>query len=148
MPILIVGMGFLFNGFNAYVIARWISHFGEYDDLWLQSPHFLLGLTIFAFGLILNIRSDNILLALRKRKKGSYGIPYAGPFSVISCPNYLGEIMEWFGWALLTWSSAGTAFALYAAANLIPRAIAHHQWYRAKFTDYPSDRKILIPSIF
>ena len=148
VPLLIVGLGFFFNTFNAYVTARWISHFGDYETQWMESPHFLLGLALFVFGLVLNIRSDNILFALRKRKKGGYGIPYAGPFKTISCPNYLGEIIEWFGWALLTWSSVGTAFALYVAANLLPRAIAHHQWYRSKFTDYPSDRKILIPGVF
>ncbi len=148
MPLLIVALGFLFNIFNAYVTARWVSHFGDYDIGWLESPHFLLGLSMFVAGLYLNIRSDNILFALRKRKKGGYGIPYAGPFIRLSCPNYLGEIIEWMGWALLTWSSAGTAFALFAAANLVPRAIAHHQWYRSKFTDYPADRKILIPGIF
>jgi steroid 5-alpha reductase family enzyme len=145
--LLIVALGFLFNAFNAYVTARWISHFGMYETQWLQSPHFLVGLGVFAFGLVLNIHSDNILLALRKRKKGNYGIPYAGPFSTVSCPNYLGEIIQWSGWAILTWSSVGTAFALYTAANLVPRAFAHHNWYRSKFTDYPSGRKALIPGI-
>ena len=30
-----------------------------------------------------------------------------------SCPNYLGEILEWLGWAVATWSSCGLAFMLF-----------------------------------
>jgi hypothetical protein len=40
---------------------------------------------------------------------------------------------------------AGLAFALYTAANLVPRALRHHAWYRERFVDYPSERKALIP---
>jgi protein-S-isoprenylcysteine O-methyltransferase Ste14 len=65
----------------------------------------------------------------------------------VSCPNYLGEMLEWFGWALATWSIAGLAFALYTVANLLPRALQHHRWYRAKFADYPADRKALVPYV-
>ncbi len=36
--------------------------------------------------------------------------------------NYLGEMLEWAGWALATWSLAGSAFALFTLANLLPRA--------------------------
>ena len=63
----------------------------------------------------------------------------------VSCPNYLGEMLEWTGWAVLTWSLAGTAFAVFTAANLVPRAMAIHRWYRDKFPDYPVERKAVIP---
>jgi hypothetical protein len=29
------------------------------------------------------------------------------------------------------------SFALWTAANLIPRAVAHHKWYKSHFDDYP-----------
>ena len=57
----------------------------------------------------------------------------------------MGEIIEWFGWAIATWSTAGLAFAVYSAANLVPRAFDHHAWYKKRFDDYPSNRKALIP---
>ena len=63
----------------------------------------------------------------------------------MSCPNYLGEMLEWFGWALASWSPAGLAFALYTVANLMPRALQTHRWYRAQFPDYPANRKALVP---
>lgn len=63
----------------------------------------------------------------------------------MSSPNYLGEIIEWTGFALATWSLPGLAFALWTVANLVPRAVAHHRWYRGKFPGYPVERRALIP---
>jgi hypothetical protein len=54
-------------------------------------------------------------------------------------------MIEWAGFALATWSLSGLAFALWTAANLVPRAISHHRWYREKFPDYPAERRALIP---
>ena len=56
-----------------------------------------------------------------------------------------GEILQWFGFALASWSLAGLAFALYTAANLVPRALASHAWYRQQFQEYPESRKAVIP---
>ena len=68
--------------------------------------------------------------------------------TVWNCPNYLGEMMEWIGWALVAWSMAGFVFVVWTAANLVPRAYAHHQWYRRTFPDYPPERKAFIPFLF
>lgn len=70
-----------------------------------------------------------------------------GAFRYVSCPNYLGELLEWFGWALATWSLGGLAFFTYTAANLVPRALSHHRWYRERFADYPAGRKAVIPGV-
>ncbi len=147
MPLLVMACGFAFNSINAYVNARFISEFGEYGSELLTDPRFLAGLVIFLAGLALNVHSDNILLSLRKTGESGYAIPHGGAFRYVSCPNYLGEIMEWAGWALAIWSPAGLAFFVYTAANLIPRARSHHQWYRTRFPDYPANRKSLIPGL-
>ncbi|HHH55332.1 MAG TPA: hypothetical protein ENK91_16860 [Bacteroidetes bacterium] len=65
----------------------------------------------------------------------------------ISCPNYFGEIIEWVGFAIMTWNLPAFAFALWIIANLAPRAFLHHKWYLDKFTNYPKDRKVLVPFI-
>ena len=39
----------------------------------------------------------------------------------------------------------GLAFALYTFANLAPRALSHHRWYRERFPEYPADRKAILP---
>jgi steroid 5-alpha reductase family enzyme len=98
--------------------------------------------------MILNISSDSILIDLKKQNGNSYKIPQKGLFRLVSSPNYLGEIIEWSGWAIATWSLPGLAFALWTAANLVPRARSNHQWYKKEFTDYPESRKALIPFIF
>ena len=148
IPIAVVASGFLFNLINAYINARFVSSIGEYSTDWLSDPRFLAGLAIFLAGMTLNIRSDNVLLKLRSSGNSGYGIPRGGAYRYVSCPNYLGEIIEWAGWALATWSLAGFAFFLYTAANLAPRALSHHKWYKARFADYPAERKALIPGIF
>jgi protein-S-isoprenylcysteine O-methyltransferase Ste14 len=91
--------------------------------------------------------SDRALRALRAPGESGYAIPRGGAFEWVSCPNYLGELLEWFGWAIATWSIAGLAFALYTAANLGPRALAHHAWYRERFPGYPPRRRALIPFV-
>ena len=144
MPIAVVGSGFAFNVVNAYVNARFISQFGEYGVAWLGDPRFLAGLAVFAAGFALNIHSDNILLRLRGPGRTGYSVPRGGAFRLVSCPNFLGEMLEWGGWALATWSLGGLAFFTCTAANLVPRALAHHRWYRERFEDYPASRKAVI----
>jgi protein-S-isoprenylcysteine O-methyltransferase Ste14 len=146
MPLLLVALGFLFNCLNAYVNARWISHLGGYDAGWLHDPRFVAGVALFLVGFAVNLRADSVLLRLRARGGSGYRLPHGGLFDLVACPNYLGEIVEWFGWALAAWSLPGLAFAVYTSANLIPRALAHRRWYQERFPEeYPSNRRALIP---
>lgn len=147
MPVVVVLSGFAFNVLNAYVNARFVSHLGAHDTVWLADPRFIAGAAVFLCGLSLNLHSDNILLRLRRHGGPDYSIPRGGLFRYVSCPNYTGEILQWSGWALATWSTAGLAFFVYTAANLGPRALANHRWYKERFDDYPPERKALIPGV-
>lgn len=147
MPIAVVSLGVAFNGLNAWINARWISHLGSYPSSWLADPRLLAGAAVFAAGMAINVSHDGILRRLREPGSAGYRIPTGGLFRWVSCPNYLGEIVEWTGWAIATWSMAGLAFALYTAANVGPRALAHHRWYRERFEDYPKERRALIPGV-
>jgi len=149
MPVLIMLMAFGFNCGNAYLNGRYLfSLSGGYPSAWLLDPRFILGLGLFVFGYSLHARADRALRSLRKLGEVGYHIPYGGLFRWVSCPNYLGEVLEWAGWALATWSLAGLSFAVWTFANLAPRARAHHAWYRAHFPDYPPERKALIPRVW
>jgi protein-S-isoprenylcysteine O-methyltransferase Ste14 len=150
LPISIVLMAILFNLANAYLNARWLYTLGpERTAAWLADPRFLAGITIFTAGWWINQQSDRILFNLRKPgMDDGYRIPHGGLFRWVSCPNYFGELVEWFGWALCTFSPAGLAFALASAANLVPRARSHHRWYRETFPDYPRERKAIVPLMF
>lgn len=145
MPVALVTLAILFNVANAYINARWISHFGVYPIAWLGSPQFVLGALLFVCGTGINRRADAVLRALRAPGKPRYSIPDRGLYRRVSCPNYFGEMLAWSGWALATWSLAGLAFAVFTAANLVPRALAHHRWYRQTFPDYPAARRAVIP---
>ena len=147
MPLSIAAMAILFNIWNAYVNALWLSHFGHYTTDWLVDPRFLVGVALFLTGMGINVWADSVLMRLRAPGQTGYHIPRGGLYEWITCPNYFGEILEWTGWAILTWSGAGLAFALYTAANIGPRAFSHQRWYREKFPDYPKDRKALIPFV-
>jgi hypothetical protein len=89
-----------------------------------------------------------MLIALRRPGETGYRVPRGWLFERVSCPNYFGEILEWFGYALASWSLAGLAFALFTAANIGPRAFAHHRWYHRTFPGYPPQRKALIPFVW
>lgn len=147
--IVIMSWGFLFNMLNSVINFYFLFFIRININIsWLLSWKFLLGLAIFAFGFILNKNSDSILRSLRIKNKNSYSIPQGGFYKWISAPNYLGEILEWGGWALLTWSLAGTAFFLFTIANLAPRAIMIHKWYKNNFEEYPEGRKAILPFIY
>ncbi len=145
MPILVMLLAIVFNLLNGYVNAYWVATLGRYPASWLADPRFLGGAVLFLGGYAVNLASDRILRGLRGPGETGYRIPRGGLYRWVSCPNYLGEIVEWFGWALATWSPAGLAFAVYTTANLAPRAVHHHRWYHERFPDYPPQRRALVP---
>ncbi|KAH8490432.1 hypothetical protein H0E87_022823 [Populus deltoides] len=118
-PLILTFNGFLTQALNTYIQARW--------------------------GMRINMWADTALLVL-KRESGGYKVPRGGWFELVTCPNHFGEIVEWLGWAVMTWSWAGFGFFLYTCSNLVPRACANHKWYLQKFgEDYPKNRKAVIP---
>ena len=147
-PILIALMGATSNIAVGYLNGWWLFSVGPVlDESWLSDPRFLVGAALFFGGMALNVASDNTLLRLRSGRDTGYHIPQGGAFRWVSCPNYLGEIIEWCGWAIASWSPAGLAFAVWSIANLTPRALASHRWYLARFEDYPPERRALIPRL-
>lgn len=147
MPLEIALTGFCFQALNAYLNARWISQLHHYEMSWLTDWRFVLGAILFVVSFAGNFWSDEILLRLKREAPDRYQIPRGGPYRWISSPNYAFELVEWGAWALLTWSMPGLAFFLYAIANLGPRAMTHHRWYKDEFPDYPPERKALIPGV-
>lgn len=149
MPVSLMLMGFILNCGNSYINGRWLFYLApDYSTAWLYDPRFIAGAIIFVSGWAINVQSDAITLRLRKSGGEEYRIPYGGLFRWVSCPNYLGEIMEWTGWAIATWSLPGLVFALWTISNLAPRAWSHHKWFKEKFSDYPKERRALLPLVF
>jgi 3-oxo-5-alpha-steroid 4-dehydrogenase 1 len=87
-------------------------------------------------GMVINLHSDDIIRHLRKDKNdNNYYIPYGGFFKYVSSANYFGEILEWIGFAILSWSLAGVVFVLWCLANIVPRAAAVYKRYSLFFGD-------------
>lgn len=147
-PWSIIAMSFVFNMLNSYMIASYLSSAqSHYTDAWLQDPRFISGLLLFFVGYYINRHADYTLISLRKRHPSVYSIPRAGLYRIVSCPNYLGEMMIWAGFALASWCLGSLTFLVFTIANLLPRAVSHHRWYQQKFPDYPKERWALIPGV-
>jgi protein-S-isoprenylcysteine O-methyltransferase Ste14 len=134
-----------FNIANGYNNTEWIQQH-EYAN-WHTDLRCICGSLLFWSGMYINIKSDYMLFELKKQQRG-YQIPRGLFYNYVSCPNYLGEIIEWTGWAVMTWSWSGVAFLVFTCANLIPRASKTHQWYVQKFANYPKHRKAVIPFLY
>lgn len=148
VPLVVVLSAILFNVTNGYLQGRHLFTLAQPPPpAWLHDLRFATGVALFAIGLAITVGSDAILRQLRSASDHGYRLPRGGMFRWVSCPNYLGELLEWSAWALLTWSAPGLVFALWTAANLVPRALAHHRWYRSRFPDYPPQRRAIIPFI-
>jgi 3-oxo-5-alpha-steroid 4-dehydrogenase 1 len=146
VPLTITVSGASFNVVNAGLQSTWLFFLaGDWEETWLLSPAFLIGAILFVLGFMIHIQADHHLRQLRRELGPGYHLPEEGTFRWISCPNYFGELVEWIGWALLTFSWSGVSFALWTAANLIPRALAAHRWYQKQFPDYPRKRKAIVP---
>lgn len=136
-----------FNLVNGGLLGWFMGYAADYPDQWLTDPRFIVGLGLFIAGAALNVWSDYRLRYLRRKAGERRVIPSGGPFNLACCPNLTGEIIEWIGFALLTWSLPGLAFALWTIANLVPRAVWRRDWYRQNFDDFPKGRAALVPGV-
>lgn len=136
MPLVIMLLGVIFNLVNAYLIGGWLFYVSPvemYGTSWLYSPLFILGCVIFLVGMGVNIQSDSIIRHLRKPGDRRHYIPRGGMYEYVTCGNYFGEVVEWLGYAILTWSLAGLSFFLWTFANLAPRARTLQKKYINEF---------------
>jgi len=143
MPLIIVLSAIAFNSVNGTLLGRSLGWEADYPFTWLADLRFWTGSLIFILGSAINLISDYHLISLRKSGGTDYKIPHHAFFRNCSSPNLAGEILAWGGFAILCWNLAAFAFFIWTCANLIPRALANHRWYKARFPDYPPKRKAL-----
>lgn len=146
IPLLIVLLGFTFNVINGYLNGYWFVHYsaGYTPDI-LINLRLIGGVIIFFSGFAINKYHDAILIKLRPSSGDGYKIPYGGLFKYVSCPNFLGEIISWSGFALVAFNLPALSFLVWTLVNLTTRALDHHRWYLKEFPDYPKERKAIFP---
>jgi 3-oxo-5-alpha-steroid 4-dehydrogenase 1 len=97
-----------------------------------------------------NIRSDSIIRNLRKPGDTKHYLPKGGMYNYVTSANYFGELTEWLGWSILTWSWAGLIFFWFTFANLVPRANSIYHRYEKEFAEeFPQRRlKRVFPFVY
>lgn len=151
MPLGIMAMGIVFNLLNGYIQGMWIFFLapeGLYSSEWLTTPQFILGTMVFFCGMAINWQADYIVRHLRKPGDTNHYLPRGGMFEYVTSANYFGELMEWCGFAILTWSASGALFAWWTFANLVPRANTIWHKYKAMFGEEVGSKKRIIPFIY
>ena len=153
MPLSIILMAVIFNLLNAAMQGGWIfyvSEPGHYTTDWLTSPQFIAGTLVFFAGMFINIQSDSIIRGLRKPGDTKHYLPKKGLYKYVTSANYLGEFIEWCGFAILTWSWSGALFAVWTFANLAPRAARIYDRYKKEFAgELDTDKvKRMIPFVW
>lgn len=151
MPAGIMAMGIVFNLLNGYIQGMWIFYLSPenmYTAEWLATPQFIIGTLLFFGGMLVNWQSDYIVRHLRKPGDTNHYLPKGGMFNYVTSANYFGELVEWCGFAILTWSASGALFAWWTFANLVPRANTIWHKYKAMFGPEVGRRKRIIPFIY
>uniref|UniRef100_A0A8C5RNZ3 3-oxo-5alpha-steroid 4-dehydrogenase (NADP(+)) n=1 Tax=Laticauda laticaudata TaxID=8630 RepID=A0A8C5RNZ3_LATLA len=132
-PLKIMFFSALFCIYNGFLQGYYMVYCAEYPDDWCKDIRFLSGLLLFLSGMGINIHSDFLLRQLRKPGEFTYKIPQGGLFAYVSGANFFGEILEWFGYAIATWSLPALAFAFFTLTCVGPRAYHHHRYFYAQF---------------
>lgn len=147
MPIVIMLMGSTFNTCNGILQGNWLFNISDenyYDDL-IKKPIFYIGIIVFFTGMIINIHSDHVIRTLRKPGDTKHYLPQHGMYRYVTSANYLGEIIEWTGYAILTQSLSGLLFVFWSIANLVPRAFSIYNLYLKEFGSEVLKKKRIIP---
>lgn len=107
-----------------------------------------IGITLFLIGIIGNFYHHYLLSQTRKQGETSYKIPKGGLFSLVICPHYLFEIIEFFGFAFISQELYPLCFSIGTSIYLAGRSYATRKWYISKFENFPNHVKALLPFVF
>ena len=154
MPLAIIAMGAGFNTMNSSLLCASIVLFPKdtYTDLchYAQHWYFWVGIVLFFLGMYTHMKADHTIRNLRKPGDTNHYLPKGGMFDYVTSANYLGEITEWLGFAILTWSWAGLSFFWFSCCNLVPRANSIYHRYKKEFAGEFDEKKLkrIIPFIY
>ena len=107
------------------------------------------GLAMFVIGELGNLSSHLTLRNLRSAGGAERGIPQGLGFGLVTCPNYMFEVLAWAGIALVSWSWSTVLFAVVAAVQMGLWAKKKEARYRKDFGGkYQKKQFSMLPGIW
>jgi 3-oxo-5-alpha-steroid 4-dehydrogenase 1 len=153
MPVAIMLMGIVFNLINGLIQGGGLYWFPNPDFeqgvSYLLRPNAIAGILLFFIGMAINLHSDHVVRHLRKPGDTKHYLPSKGMYRYVTSANYLGEIIEWTGFAIAAATLAAWVFPIWTAANLVPRAHAIYNRYKEEFGEEAlGKRKRIVPFVY
>ncbi|EYE99825.1 trans-2-enoyl-CoA reductase (NADPH) TSC13 [Aspergillus ruber CBS 135680] len=108
------------------------------------------GLGLFVFSELANLNAHLVLRNLRRAGTTERGIPSGFGFGLVTCPNYLFEILAWAGVYLVSGLSWSVLFFIaVGGGQMAVWAAKKERRYRKEFGDkYKRKSFVMIPGIF
>ncbi|KAK9889052.1 hypothetical protein WA026_004332 [Henosepilachna vigintioctopunctata] len=134
----------------AFYVAYHVNH-----PLWTEPPAVIsyLGFAIWTVCELGNLSTHLLLRDLRPAGSTVRKIPYpnsnplTGLFDLVSCPNYTYEVGSWLGYTLMSGCLPALIFTLAGFYQMSVWAMGKHRNYKKEFSDYPKQRKAIIPFV-
>jgi len=94
--------------------------------------------------------SNMIFIKLRKNKSGTatevHLVPRGGLFQFVSSPHMTCEVAMYAVLYCLLYQNTSCIYCFaWVLTNQLSNALLTHKWYKETFSDYPKERKALIP---
>jgi hypothetical protein len=138
----LVFIAFLYSGVGASCGFFQVRTFGQP----ISQPIFIIGVLTFAFGEVFNGYHHWLLARLRPLGVRIYTVPRRGLFGWVACAHYLGEILSFVGYAMMSNLLPVWGNAVVVTAYLSARANSTLNWYRREMPlQIPSGWRRLIP---
>ena len=144
------------NSFFYWVFAGLLGAFEIYAPFsptaqagaFLSSPLDFIGLALYLFGELCNANVHWYLSGLRKPGETARKIPNGLGFSLVTCPNYMFEIIAWIGIILVTRSPTLVIFIIIGSYYMYIWGRGKEKAYRKQFPDqYKKKRYVMLPGL-
>lgn len=73
------------------------------------------------------------------------GNPYTALFNFVSCPNYTYEFLSWVSFTVMTQCLPAALFTFAGMYQMTIWALGKHRNYKKEFSNYPKQRKAILP---
>jgi len=107
-----------------------------------------LGIALFVFGQVGNLRIHKYLSGLRKPGETERKLPQGFTFNLVTCPNYMFEVIAWAGIIVTTRSPSLIFFISIGMYYMWTWGWGKEKAYRKQFGDkYKKKRSVMLPGL-